>query len=139
MGRYIRKAILGAALAISAAWADGSVSTSELLQSLGPTNPQLVQTLRDGFNLDKGAIGTTIGRAVNPELSGTRIGPYTIHARLKQAGQSGLSTELVIVLKTDVTFLDAQKHKTDKPAAAVSVKETLKSIEIQVVADRARE
>ena len=84
-------------------------------------------------------IESTIGKTVNPELSGTRIGPYTIHARLKQAGQAGHSTELLIILKTEVIFLDAQKHKTDKPAAAASVKETLKSIEIQVAAERGKE
>lgn len=133
MRKFFQIAAILSVAALCVAWADGTVSTSDLLQSLGPTNPQLAQTLRDGFDLDKDAVGGMIGRAVNAELSGTRIGPYTIHGRLKQASHP---TELLVILNTEIAFLDSQKHKTDKVATAASVKESLKSIEIRIAPER---
>jgi len=108
--------------------ADGSIPTAKLLEMLGQSNPKLVQTLRDGFDLDKDAQGGMVGRAVNPGLAGTRIGPYTLHGRLRQADKP---VELVITLNTDIVFSDGQGHKTAKVSSATGVKETFKNIQIE--------
>jgi hypothetical protein len=108
--------------------ADGSIPTAELLEMLSQSNPKLVQTLRDGFDLDKDAQGGIVGRAVNPGLAGTRIGPYTLHGRLRKADKL---VELVITLNTDIVFADGQGHKTGKVSLATGVKETFRNIQIE--------
>jgi hypothetical protein len=107
--------------------ADGTLATSDIVQTLEPTNPPLVKALRSEFDLDKDAVGSVIGRAVNPQLAGTRIGPYTIRGRLKS--QPGL--ELLITLKTEIIFFDRHHRKTKKVASSDSVQETLVSIEFE--------
>jgi hypothetical protein len=112
--------------------ADGTLSTEELLVTLSQSNPKLVQTLRDGFDLDKNAEGAIIGRAVNPALAGTRIGPYKLHGRLRK---SQSPVELVITLNTAIVFSDRRGHKTASVATATSVTETLKNIQIETASD----
>jgi hypothetical protein len=109
--------------------ADGTVTTADLLRTLGETNPKLVRTLRDGFELDKDAVGASIGAAINRGLGGTRIGPYTVHGRLRR---SPGAESLVITLNTELTFLDAEGHKTAKVAAAARVKESFSSFQVEV-------
>jgi hypothetical protein len=108
--------------------ADGTLSTAELLDTLSQSNAKLVQTLREGFDLDKDAEGVVIGRAVNPALAGARIGPYTLHGHLKNASAP---VDLVITLNTEIVFSDRQGRKTAKVALATHVNETLKSIDIE--------
>jgi hypothetical protein len=107
--------------------ADGTLSTSELLESLRPSNPALVKTLETGFDLDKDASGARIGRVVNATLAGTRIGPYTVGATLH--GVPG-AAPLTITLNTDLTFTNARGQRTSRVALATGVTEQLKSITI---------
>jgi hypothetical protein len=105
--------------------ADGTLMTSALLDDLARSNPKLVQTLRQGFELDKDAEGDTVGRAVNPKLGGARIGPYTVRGRLK--GETG-AMHLQITLDTDVVFYDKNGHVTSNVSDAVRIKEVLSSV-----------
>jgi hypothetical protein len=45
--------------------ADGSASTSEVLQALHKSNPKLVEAVRAAFDLDKDAEASRIGNAIN--------------------------------------------------------------------------
>lgn len=120
-------ALLIGLLCASIAFADGTVSTAELLNALRDSNPQLVKTLESGFDLDKDAEGVTIGRAMNPQLAGTRIGPYSVSGTIHGAADA---VKLTITLNTQKTFTDARGNKTAKPAAAAKVTEKLESITI---------
>jgi hypothetical protein len=115
--------------------ADGTIGSEDLLRELAKSNPKLVQTLREGFELDADATGNSIGNAINPQLGGTRIGPYTLHGRLRRAAGS---EKLVITLMTTITFLDAEGKKTSKVATAASVKEEFKSIQLEVAVSRGK-
>jgi hypothetical protein len=105
--------------------ADGTLSTAELLNSLRAGNPQLVHTLESGFELDKDAMGGTIGRGMNARLSGTRIGPYRVAGSLR-----GAAGRLTITLNTELKFTTAQGLRTSRLALATAVTEELKSITI---------
>ena len=110
--------------------ADGTIATAELLRQLSESNPKLERTLRQGFDLDKDALGGSIGTAINPRLGGMRIGPYKLRGRLR--GLPG-ALDLVITLNTEVTFLNAEGQKTTKIADASSVKEAFKSFQVEML------
>ncbi|HEX4810949.1 MAG TPA: hypothetical protein VH325_18570 [Bryobacteraceae bacterium] len=116
-------------LASSVARCDGTIPVSEVLESLGPTNPELVRVLKEGFDLEPDATATVIGRAVNEQLGGARIGPYTVHGRLRG---TPAGAELTLTLDTEIKFLDRQQHPTQNVSNASSVKEKLTHIDIRV-------
>jgi len=129
MQRFSTAAVIVLMFVSQAIYADGALTTADLLTNLAKSNPQLVQTLGEVFVLEDDASGVRIGTNINPRLGGTRIGPYKLHGHLKCCSEP---KSLIVTLNTDLVFLDAEGHKSSNVATAASVKEEFKDFKVEV-------
>jgi hypothetical protein len=109
--------------------AGGSFVVADKLAPLLHKTPVLEQYVTASLDLEPGGMANRIGQIVNPNLGGTRVGPYVVRAKRK--GAKGAST-LQIKFITETTFLDSD----GRPATlqtGTQVTEIITSVDISLL------
>ncbi len=119
--------VLSLSLALGAL-AGGSCDFEEDVQPVLMQQPKLGEHLLATLDIYRTATAVRIGSSVNEELGGTRVGPYQLYAKPKDA-KGPYIFELTV--NTKQTFLDAEGRKTTVEKAA-SVKEKLENVQIEM-------
>jgi len=109
--------------------AGGSISSSDLKSLLSVDDPITVY-VRQSLDIAPTGGATRIGQAVNPNLGGQRVGPYTFPAR--RSGNSG-DYNLIVTLKTSVKWLDDSGNVVDV-GKATKFTEKLTGVEVAPMA-----
>jgi len=129
MKKYLVPAVLGIVLqcTLATAFAGGTVDFVQDVQPIIMQRPFFAKFLFDTFDFEKSADAVTIGREVNPQLAGYRIGPYTVFAKKK--GTAG-PYNMEVVIDTNVHFFDAKGIELNDAEHAKTVKEDFYAVEV---------
>lgn len=107
-------------------WAGGSFALEDIKPILEKA-PAVAKWLNETLDLDETGDATRIGQNVNPRLGGTRVGPYTILAKPKDAAGPFV---FEVTIETCQVFRDAKGKPVDV-AKAHSVEESFSTISIR--------
>ena len=117
-------------LAALGAKAEGSFSVDdEDFMSVRRQAPELWALLDGAFEIDRSGIASRIGSPVSPRLGGKRLGPYCLAAKRKDAPGGSLYR---LCFNTEAVYTDASDKVVDSPAAAWSMREVFRSVEISL-------
>ncbi|WP_163839528.1 hypothetical protein [Pseudoxanthomonas sacheonensis] len=107
--------------------AGGSFDAHLELKPITNQIPELWQVLTGSLELQQSGWASRIGNEVNPQLGGTRVGPYCLLAKPKSA--SGPYT-LEVCINTEQIWLDSHGKKSTLGQAS-RVEERFVSVEIK--------
>lgn len=131
--RRVLQAVLLAALLITLlllplpARAGGSFLRDQELMAVLDTAPEVRDWLLESLDMAESGWAMRVGNDANPNLGGTRVGPYCLPAKPKGA-EGDWSLELCV--HTDIFWLDAEGRETDMDQA-VEARETFEHLEIR--------